>query len=157
VYREPARSDARALADVWEDLVMRDHAGEPAHLSASLAAFGAPPRRVTVTAVWPSPSQRLARALKAGGAFWAIAAGCVFLPGLHFVLVPSFLMIGVAAGFRHLRDQQIVSGVRGACPRCGLEQAFAAGNRLTPAWSLDCPACHSNLALVIDAGAAPPS
>ena len=126
-------------------------------LPASLAAFGAPPRRVTVSVMHPSPGQRVARALKAGGLFWAIAAGCVFLPGLHFVLVPSFLVIGVAAGFRHLRDERIVSHVRGACPRCGREQSFASGNRLTPAWSLDCPACHTNLALTLDAGAAPSS
>lgn len=126
-------------------------------LSASLTAFGAPPRRVTVTVVRPSPGQRVARALKAGGVFWAVAAGCVFLPGLHFVLVPSFLLIGVAAGFRHLRDQEIASRVRGACPRCGLEQEFAAGSRLTPAWSLACPACHNNLTLALDAGDSPPS
>jgi hypothetical protein len=105
----------------------------------------------------PSPGQRVARALKAGGLFWAIAAGCVFLPGLHFVLVPSFLVIGVAAGFRHRRDERIVSHVRGACPRCGLDQSFASGNRLTPPWPLDCPACHTNLALTLDAGAAPSS
>ena len=85
--------------------------------------------------------------------FWAVAAGCVFLPGLHFVLVPSFLVIGVVAGFRHLRDEEIVSSVRGPCPRCGLEQTFAAGNRLTPAWSLDCPSCHTNLSLTLDTGA----
>jgi hypothetical protein len=126
-------------------------------LPASLTAFGAPPRRVTVTVVRPSPGQRVARALKAGGVFWAVAAGCVFLPGLHFVLVPSFLLIGAATGFRHLRDQEIVSRVRGACSRCGLEQEFAAGNRLTAAWSLTCAACHNNLALALDAGHVPPS
>ena len=119
-------------------------------LPASLAAFGAPPRRVTVSVMHPSPGQRVARALRAGGLFWAIA-------GLHFVLVPSFLVIGVAAGFRHLRDEWIVSHVRGACPRCGLEQSFASGNRLAPPWPLDCPACHTNLALTLDAGAAPSS
>jgi hypothetical protein len=120
---------------------------------ALLRAFGAPPRRVTVTVVRPSTGQRLARAFKAGGIFWAVAAGCVFLPGLHFVLVPSFLLVGVIVGFRHLRDEEIVSGVRGPCPRCGLEQTFAAGNRLTPSWSLDCPACHTNLSLTLDTGA----
>ena len=126
-------------------------------LSASLTAFGAPPRRVTVSVAHLSAGRRVARALKAGGLFWAIAAGCVFIPGLHFVLVPSFLVIGVATGFRHLRDEQVVSSVRGACPRCGLEQAFAAGNRLTPRWSLDCPGCHTNLTLTLDAGGAPSS
>ena len=121
---------------------------------ASLSAFGAPPRRVTITVMRPSTGQRLSRAFKAGGIFWAVAAGCVFLPGLHFVLVPSFLLIGIITGFKHLRDEEIVSSVRGPCPRCGLEQAFVAGNRLTPSWSLDCPACHTNLSLILDTGAA---
>lgn len=126
---------------------------ESVDLPASLTAFGTPPRRVTVTVARPSAGQRVARAVKAGGVFWAVAAGCVFLPGLHFVLVPSFLLIGVATGFRHLRDQEIVSRVWGACPRCGLEQEFAAGNRLAPTWTLDCPACHNNLTVTLDAGA----
>ena len=121
---------------------------------ALLSAFGAPPRRVIVTVVQPSAGQRLARAFKAGGIFWAVAAGCVFLPGLHFVLVPGFLVVGVAAGFKHLRDEEIVSSVHGPCPRCGVEQTFAAGNRLTPSWSLDCPSCHTNLSLTLDTGAA---
>ena len=134
---------------------MQAGATDSAGFTASLAAFGAAPSRAIVTVVRPSPGKRLTRALKAGGLFWAIAAGCVFIPGLHFVLVPGFFVIGVVTGLRHLRDQEIVSGVRGACPRCGLEQAFAAGNRLTPSWSLDCPACHTALALTLDAGAVP--
>lgn len=129
-------------------------AGASADIPASLTAFGAAPRPATVTTVRPSAGQRVTRALKAGGVFWAVAAGCVFLPGLHFVLVPSFLLIGLAAGFKHLRDEEIVSRVRGVCPRCGLEQEFAAGNRLAPTWTLDCPACHTNLTLTLDAGGA---
>ena len=121
---------------------------------ALLSAFGAPPRRVIVTVVQPSADQRLARAFKAGGIFWAVAAGFVFLPGLHFVLVPGFLVAGVVAGFKHLRDEEIVSSVRGPCPRCGVQQTFAAGNRLTPSWSLDRPVCHANLSLALDTGAA---
>jgi hypothetical protein len=130
--------------------------GASVDVTASITAFGVPPRRVTVSIVRPSPGQRVARALKAGGAFWAAAAGCVFLPGLHFVLVPGFLLIGVAVGLGRLRDQEIVSRVRGACPRCGLEQEFAAGNRPVPVWSLDCPACHNNLTLTLSRGDTPP-
>jgi hypothetical protein len=121
-------------------------------LSASLTVFGALPRPVLVTVTRPSPGQRLARAVKGAGVFWVVAAGCVFLPGLHFVLVPTFLVVGIAAGFRNLRDVEIVSRVHGACPRCGLEQDFAAGNRLTPTWTLDCPACHNNLTLTLNSG-----
>jgi hypothetical protein len=123
-------------------------------IPASLTAFGAPPRPVSITVVRPSPGQRALRALKAGGLFWVVAAGCVFLPGLHFVLVPSFLVIGVVAGIKNLRDEEIVWRVHGSCPRCGLEQDFAAGNQLAPSWTLDCLACHNSLTLSRDSGKA---
>jgi len=126
--------------------------GDSIDLSASLTVFGAAPRPVVVIVTRQSPGHRLARAVKGAGVFWAVAAGCVFLPGLHFVLVPTFLVVGFAAGFRNLRDAEIVSRVHGACPRCGLEQDFAAGNRLRPVWTLDCPACHNNLTLTLDPG-----
>jgi len=123
-------------------------------LAASLTVFGAPPRPVGVTVTRQSPGHRLGRALKGAAVFWAVAAGCVFLPGLHFVLVPAFLVIGIVVGLRNLRDVEIVSRVHGACPRCGLEQDFAAGTRLAPTWTLDCPACHNNLTLTLEPGGA---
>lgn len=121
---------------------------------ASLSIFGAEPSPVFVTVTRPSPGQRLARAARGAGIFWAVAAGCVFLPVLHFVLVPTFLLVGGVAGMRHLRDMEVVARVHGACPRCGHEQDFAAGNRLTPTWSLDCPTCHNTLTLTLRPGEA---
>jgi hypothetical protein len=103
-----------------------------------------------VTVTRPSPGERFTRSARAAGVFWAVAAGCVFLPGLHFVLVPTFLVVGIAAGLRRARDTEVVSRVHGVCPRCGREQDFAAGNRLTPTWSVDCPACHNTLTLALD-------
>ena len=93
-------------------------------LTASLTVFGAPPRPALVTVTRALPGQRFARAARAAGIFWAVAGGCVFLPGLHFVLVPTFLIVGVAAELRHLRDMEVVSRVHGACPRCEREQDF---------------------------------
>ena len=124
-------------------------------LHASLSVFGSKPSPVLVMVTRPSPGGRLARAARAAGIFWAVAAGCAFLPGLHFVLVPTFLVIGTAAGLRHLRDTEVVSRVHGVCPRCRHEQDFAAGNRLMPTWSLDCPACHNTLTLTLGPENAP--
>jgi len=118
-------------------------------LEASLSVFGAKPSLALVSVTRSSPGERFARAAKGAGIFWAFAAGCVFLPGLHFVLVPTFLLVGAVAGMRHLRDVEVVSRVHGACPRCGHEQDFATGNRLTSTWSLDCPTCHNTLTLVL--------
>ena len=117
---------------------------------ASLTVFGASARPAVVTVTRPSPGGRFKRAAKAAGVFWAFAFGCIFIPGLHFVLVPSFLAIGVAAGLRHARDVEVASRVRGICPRCGREQDFAAGNRLAPTWTLDCPACHNTLTVALE-------
>ena len=118
-------------------------------IRAALTVFGAPPSPTVVTVAGSTPGQRMARAARAAGVFFAFAAGCVFLPGLHFVLVPTFLVLGVGAGVRRLQDAQIVTRVHGTCPRCGREQDFAAGNRPTPTWTVDCPACHNTLTLTL--------
>ena len=69
----------------------------------------------------------------------------------------GLLVIGVATGLRHARDAEVVSRVRGACPRCGAEQDFAAGNRLAPTWTLDCPTCHNTLTLALEGRGGPPA
>src|SRR5262249_59986183 len=91
------------------------------------------------------------RALRPLGVCWAIAGGAVFLPILHFVLVPTFFLSGLAVGLTRLRDRRTVARVHAACPRCGVEQDFASGHRFALAWSLSCPACHSNLELAMEA------
>ena len=122
---------------------------------ASLSAFGAPPQSARVSVQTPTPGQRLTRAARALATFWAVAAGCIFLPVLHFVLVPTFAAIGLVMGAARLRDQQTVTRVHGGCPRCGREQDFAFGHRLAATWTLDCPACHTNLQLTVEGLAAP--
>ena len=112
---------------------------------ASLTIFGASPSPAVVTVTTASPGQRIARAARSAAVLWAFAVGFVFVPGLHFVLVPTFLILGLVAGLRQLRATEVVAGVHGTCPRCGREQDFTAGNRLAPTWTLDCPACHNTL------------
>ena len=122
---------------------------EPEVLAASLTAFGSAPSRAAVTVARLTPGQRLARGLRGAGIFWAIACACIFIPGLHFVLVPSFLLIGIVILLIRLRDAETVVRVHGVCPRCKFEQDFAAGNRFAPTWRLDCLACHNHLDLAL--------
>jgi len=126
---------------------------DPEVLDASLTAFGSMPSRAAVTVARLTPGQRLARGLRGAGVFWAIAVACIFIPGLHFVLVPGFLLIGLVTGLRRLREAETVVRVHGVCPRCKLEQDFAAGNRFALSWRLDCRACHNHLELALTAGA----
>jgi len=122
---------------------------------ASLTIFGASPSPAVVTVTTASPGQRFVRAARSAAVLWAFAVGFVFVPGLHFVLVPTFLILGAVAGLRQLRGTEVVSGVHGTCPRCGREQDFTAGNRLAPSWMLDCPACHNTLTLTLESESVP--
>ena len=117
---------------------------------ASLAIFGASPSPAVVDVTTASPGQRFARAARSAAVLWAFAVGFVFVPGLHFVLVPTFLVLGLIAGLRQLRATEVVARVHGTCPRCGREQDFPAGNRLAPTWTLDCHLCHNTLTLTLE-------
>jgi hypothetical protein len=122
---------------------------EPEVLDASLTAFGSMPTRAAVSVARLTPGQRFARGFRGAGTFWAIAGACIFIPGLHFVLVPGFFFIGIVTGMMRIRDAETVVRVHGVCPRCQFEQDFAAGNRFAPTWRLDCRACHNHLELAL--------
>lgn len=118
-------------------------------LPATLSVFGAPARAVTVTVLQQSGQRRAGRALAALGMFWGLAVVAVFLPVVHFVLVPSLLAAGVIVAALRLREHRRVLGVEGACPRCGVVQVFTAAGRLRRDQTLDCPRCHSTLTLAV--------
>ena len=122
---------------------------EPEVLDASLTAFGSMPSHAEVSVARLTPGQRLTRGFRGAGTFWAIAGACIFIPGLHFVLVPSFFLIGIVTGAMRVRDAETVVRVHGVCPRCKFEQDFTAGNRFAPTWRLDCRACHNHLELAL--------
>ena len=122
---------------------------EPEVLDASLTAFGSMPSHAEVSVARLTPGQRLTRGFRGAGTFWAIAGACIFIPGLHFVLVPGFLLIGVVTGVMRVGDAETVVRVHGVCPRCKFEQDFTAGNRFAPTCRLDCRACHNHLELAL--------
>ena len=111
----------------------------------TLTAFGATPRDATATVVNQAPRCRLARALTALGTFWGIALVVLFIPVAHFILVPTFVTAGIVMAILRAREDRRLLRVHGACPRCGIEQAFAAGGRLSREVRLDCPHCHNGL------------
>lgn len=68
-----------------------------------------------------NPGQRVVRAFKIFGALFLAAIVSVFIPALHFVLVPLFLILSVffAWGAYH---QVAAIGLEGArCPKCKAE------------------------------------
>jgi hypothetical protein len=129
-------------------------------VSAWLKSFGDPPTRASVTLVRLSPLGRLRRALMALALPWAAAGLAIFMPVVHFALVPTLLGTGVVLAILMGREHYKVASVRGTCPRCRREQEFSAGvRRLRNEQVIDCPRCHTNLILLVgavaEAGAVP--
>ena len=114
----------------------------------SLVVFGATPSPATATVAEQGPGRRAARALAALGLFWAIAAGCVFIPVAHVLLVPTFLLCGIVVAALRLREGRRLLALQGACPRCSAEQDFGATGRFDKEREVVCPQCHARLRLV---------
>lgn len=97
-------------------------------------------------AVW-TRAQRTQRALQALGLCWAAAVAAVFLPVLHFVLVPALIISGPVAAWARYREQRSVLGFEGVCPACS---AALVERRALPSHeevALRCDACGRGLVL----------
>ncbi len=125
-------------------------------MPALLTAFGATPGRATVVVARNSVGRRVARALAALGACWALALVAVFIPVAHFVLVPSLLVAGPVAAVVRLREDRTLVKLHGVCPRCGLEQDFRAGGRFRSPRTVYCTGCRTDLLLTADPAAGAP-
>lgn len=89
-----------------------------------------------------SGMDRTRRAIVALAGFWALAIVSIFIPALHFVLVPAFLLIGPIAAVLLARQKSTVLGGRGVCPACS-EPFFIEGG--TESWPLQdvCESCRA--------------
>ena len=96
--------------------------------------------------VW-TKAQRLQRSAKALGLTWAAAVAAVFLPVLHFVLVPALLIAGPVAAYARYREERTLLGYEGVCPACGaaLEERRALPSREEV--PLRCDGCGRGLVL----------
>jgi len=126
---------------VTEDLA----AALPPH-ALTLSGYHGTPTPATLLVASFDRSQRLRRAVKGLAGFWGAMVVSVFIPIAHFVLVPSFLCIGVWQFLRRLKTGALVRGAHGRCPDCGAEQDFELGSRGFPQ-SVTCGSCHRGLTL----------
>jgi len=89
---------------------------------------------------------RLLRAARVG-MLWALAATlALFIPVLHFVLVPAFLLIGLGLGVRALNKHSVATLAQGTCPACAqaVETSLPGQAPTSQLWSL-CPHCDERL------------
>lgn len=98
----------------------------------------------TVKIKYWAQSERLARALKYSGMCVLFAVGAVFLPIIHFVLVPLFLLAAPAVGYLFYGQESFVMGGEGKCPACGDAFLVAKCANNFPLRDL-CTSCHQTV------------
>lgn len=92
---------------------------------------------------WTS-SQRRIRALKSLALWWGLAFVSIFIPILHFVLVPVFLGAGLIIPCVVLGKNSVILGGQGTCPYCSRPFRIA---RSANRWPLQdiCEFCHRHV------------
>lgn len=106
-------------------------------------------RPPTTGAVKVSPlsaGARVGRTVKTLLILWAVALGCIPLPGLHFVLVPGFFIAGIVFAVLRSRASVVLDEKELACPKCGKPVPVEPGTTGWPA-KLLCNECSSRLVL----------
>ncbi|MGZ3690219.1 MAG: hypothetical protein ACXVAX_01875 [Pseudobdellovibrio sp.] len=79
--------------------------------------------------------------------FWGLAICSVFIPVLHFVLVPSFLIVGVVAFMKQYKNTHLIKGGIYICPECKRDFEmkpiyFMEGKKI------DCSLCGTQLSIL---------
>ncbi len=74
--------------------------------------------KATVRVLGHDRHDRARRALVGLASCWGAAIGAVFLPVLHFVLVPSLVVAGPIVAWSQLRQHLTVLDIEGPCPAC---------------------------------------
>ena len=109
--------------------------------------FGAPPSGARIVLAVLDPTDRIKRAATVFAVFLLIAAGAIPIPLVHFVLVPSALLLGIGLGANRLRQREIFRRVEGRCPFCGTDQVFAGMGPFRLPKTLHCGSCQRELEL----------
>ena len=125
-----------------------DTAGSIAHEGSLVYPDRAPaPARVAVRR--RDARQRTLRALKTLAACWGLAVAAVFLPVLHFVLVPGLLVLGPVLAWSRWREAHSLLLAEGDCPACAVRQHFTLGQRWRERTMLRCESCGRSLELML--------
>jgi hypothetical protein len=63
-------------------------------------------------------SERTKRAIKTWAGGWGLAVASVFLPGAHFILVPTFLIATPFVAYFVSKQNSVILGGESVCPYC---------------------------------------
>ena len=122
-------------------------AGDLVKVPVTLAVFGADPVPAVALVRHRSVASRLGRAGLGLAIAWLLAFPAIFLPVLHFVLVPGFLVGGVVVAAYRLREDRTLARVEGTCPRCRATLDVTPGGRFRLPRSVQCLQCKNTLSM----------
>jgi hypothetical protein len=69
------------------------------------------------------------------------------IPLVHFILVPSALLLGIVLAFTRLRQHEIFRAANGRCPFCKTNQSFTVMGSFSLPKKLHCESCQRQLLL----------
>lgn len=78
--------------------------------------------------------------------FWGLAAFSIFIPILHFVLVPAFLIIGVYTFNTQYKNTHLLEDGTATCPACQ-KNFFIKASYIFEGKKLICELCMEQLTL----------
>ena len=113
----------------------------------TLELANCPSTKAVAVVVERSLGARVLRAAAIWGALWGALLVCIFIPLLHFVLVPTLLVLGPVMAVLRLRETTSLQAVRGACPRCLAERTYQTSGRYKDGFRLHCDGCGNELTL----------
>lgn len=75
---------------------------------------------------------------------WGAAIVAVFIPFLHFFLVPGFLLAGPVVVFVLMGQESVILGGEGTCPHCKADLPIARASHRFPFSDL-CTSCQCSV------------
>jgi hypothetical protein len=89
--------------------------------------------------------ERNRRMIKYGGGCFLAAIFSIFLPLIHFVLVPGFLIAAITMVVINSRPANIESA-KAKCPQCGVDFVISKGKPVFPLEDV-CASCHHKITI----------
>lgn len=121
----------------------------PQEHPATLTWLGRPDTPAVLRVITRDRGTRTRRAVLTWIGGWTLAVLAVFLPLLHFVLVPLLLVGTPLLALQRLGERVNVLDVRGNCPGCGAAQEQPLKSAARERLEFRCDACRRAIGVVL--------
>lgn len=154
----PRPGSAARIARIWQDAAVTSpapkHSKTPTPTDRDVPAvvryIGKPDEPAALDLVRRNKRERTVRAVQVWAMCWGGAIVAVFMPVLHFILVPSLLLAGPLVASMRWNERATVITARGRCPGCGAEFAADLNTAAKPELPWRCSACGRPLTFALD-------